>query len=132
MPNLIHPIDITIEQWSEAETIYDDDFREPIQQAARVEAKIVKGQPNWDLDESTASKAGAEQEASGYVLFRYIDLESKSITLKRQDRIAKMGHLETDVYITALKPVGHYQDQNGASMVKAYFTDRAPSRGVED
>lgn len=132
MPNLIHPINITIEQWSEGETIYDDDFREPVQQAARVETKVVKGQPNWDLQEASSTKGGVEQDASGYVLFRYIDLNAQGITLKRQDRFIKMGHLDTDVYIIALKPIGHYPDQNGASLVKAYFTDRAPSRGVED
>ena len=131
LPNLIHPINITIEQWSEPETIYDDDFREPIQQAARAETKVVKGQPNWDLQSSAnTTKGGIESEAAGYVLFRYIDLNAAGVTLKQQDRITKMGHIDTDVYIIGLRPTGHYPDQDGAALVKAFFTDRAPSRGV--
>jgi phosphoribosylaminoimidazole (AIR) synthetase len=93
----------------------------------------VKGQPNWDIQSSsTATKGGIESEAAGYVLFRYIDLSAAGVTLKQQDRIIKMGHIDTDVYIIGLKPIGHYQDQNGASLVKAFFTDRAPSRGVPE
>lgn len=133
MPNLIHPIDIHVEQWSEPETLYDDDFREPIQQAARTEIKVVKGQPKWDTKEGIeVTKGGVAETSAGYVLFRYTDLNKASIALKLNDRIVKMGHLDVDVYIIGLRPMGHYPDQNGASLVKAFFADRTPSRGVED
>ena len=66
--------------------------------------------------------------SDGYVLFRRIDLDTAGITLQRQDRFSKLGHVETDVYIVRLEHTAHYPDQGGPTLVKAYFEDRGPSR----
>jgi len=133
LPRLIHPIDVTIEKIVKASTYYDEDAREPIQQAARAVPVVVKGQPKWTrqfgLD---MEKGGARETAAGYVLFRKVDLDAVSVTLEDNDRITKMGHVECDVYVIRLEWTGHYPDQDGPSMVKAHFTDRRPSKGVED
>jgi len=130
-PNLIHPVPIDVEQWVEAETIVDDDFREPVQQAARAVVTTVVGQPRWGIEKGLQPTIiGAEAESDGYVLFRYKDLEAAGIELKTNDRFIKIGKIVTDVYITKLRPEGHYTDQGGATLVKAFFADREPSRGV--
>lgn len=131
LPNLIHPVPVIIEQWVAGETIYDEDTREPIQQAARSVRQTVNGQVSWTLkDDVIIAEGGTRLSADGYVLFRYVDLSAAGVTLQKQDAIKKIGWMDVNVYIIAMKPCGHYPDQNGASMVKAYFNDRAPSRST--
>jgi hypothetical protein len=131
MPNLLHPVNIQIEKWVIAGTIYDDDVREPIKQSKRNMVFTVPGQVSWDSEDLViVDAAGTRLNASGYVLFRYVDLNRVSLILDHQDCIKKIGWHDVNVYIIKLEPVGHYSDQNGASMVKAFFSDRVPSRGV--
>ena len=129
LPRLIHPILCTVERIDKATTIYDPDAREPIQAAARHTEVQMYGQPRWisELELSTA-QAGAENEARGYVLFRQVDLDAEGFDLAINDRITMQGHLADEVYITRIQPMGHYPDQSGASLIKAWFTDRKPSK----
>ncbi len=130
LPLLIHPVDIVIETLSTQTTVYDDDFREAIQQAERGVAVTVPGQVKWaDEEGMTVTRGGIQQSANGYVLFRYVDLQGLSIELRENDRIISMGHVQTNVYIVGTTPMGHYGDQNGPALIKAHFADRAPSRG---
>src|SRR4051812_18110415 len=129
LPNLIHRTNVTVQQIDRGATIYDEETREPVQQAERKVDTIVPGQILWGKQNSLSLMAGgAEQASEGYVLFRYVDLRSKSMTLQQNDRFIKMGHLDTDVYIVKLQPMGHYADQNGPALVRAYFASRQPSR----
>ncbi len=129
VPNLIHPVPIDIQQIVKSETIYDDDLREPVQQAARPVTVKTVGQVKWNSQFELESQLGGAVEGSrGYVLFRRIDLEIQGIVLANNDRISKMGVRDTDVYITRLEPVGHYPDQSGHTLIKAHFNDRAPAR----
>lgn len=130
-PRLIHPIKITISQWSKEEGIFDDEMREAIGQTIRLPDAIVPGQVAWETkDQVTVEKNGIQLTSNGYILFRYIDLSAKNVTLKEEDNIIKIGWQIVNLYIVALTPAGHYPDRNGATLVKAYFTDRMPSRGV--
>lgn len=129
LPRLLHPINVTVQQIDRAATIYDEETREPVQVVERKVDKIVPGQILWGKEKALAATAGgAEEQSEGYVLFRYIDLSAQSITLQQNDRIVKMGHLDTDVYVVKLQPMGHYADQNGPALVRAYFASRQPSR----
>lgn len=129
-PRLLHPVPITIEKVEIDTTIVDDDFREPIQHADREAAVIVDGQVKWGVsDELKMGEVGVEDLADGYVLFRYIDLEAQSIVLEKNDRFTKLGKLDTEVYVVKLRPVGHYTDQGGATMVKAFFSERLSKQG---
>ena len=131
LPNLLHPIPIVIEQWVAATTIFDEETREPIQQSARAARETVMGQVSWVVkDKVIITEGGTRLSADGYILFRYVDLQAKSLVLKKQDAIKKIGWQDTNVFIIALKPTGHYPDQSGATMVKAYFNDRVPSRSA--
>lgn len=129
VPNLLHPVPVVIQQLDMAATTQDPDYREPIQQASRKIKTTVPGQVKWEGDkELTFNKGGVQQKADGYVLFRYVDLEAASITLRDNDRFTKIGNLDTDVYVMKLLPNSHYEDQGGATLVKAFFADRQPSR----
>lgn len=129
VPNLIHPVPVTIEQISKGTTIYDPDSREPIQQASRPVKKTLSGQVRWQsrLAEGT-TRGGTTEGAAGYVLFRQVDLDANSLVLQLEDRFSRLGTIDTDVYITRLRPVGHYPDQAGHTMIKAFFDDRQPSK----
>jgi hypothetical protein len=129
IPNLIHPVPIIVEKISRSTTFYDEDAREPVQFADRPVETKIDGQVKWfDENELAATKSGPAEGSSGYVLFRQIDLTAKSLELEQNDRFTKIGLRTTDVYVTALRPVGHYPDQAGHTMIKAYFADRQPSR----
>lgn len=129
IPRLIHPVPVTIEQISKAQTLYDEDAREPIQFAARPVSKTLDGQVKWQSQFSEKStRAGTVESASGYVLFRQVDLAAKSLVLQLEDRISRIGTRDTDVYITSLRPVAHYPDQGGHTLLKVFFNDRQPSK----
>jgi len=128
-PNLIHPVPITIQQLSKGDTLYDDDFREPIQQSVRTVSKVISGQVRWATsDDLSMTNSGPREGEAGYVLFRYRDLAAASVTLQQNDRFTKIGNEIVDVYVTRTQPLGHYPSAGGATLVKAFFTDRQPSR----
>jgi hypothetical protein len=112
----------------------DEEYQEPVQQAAREAVVTVLGQVKWTIDERLrATLQGVETEAEGYILFRRVDLRAKSITeLKMDDRFIMVGvgpnARAVDLYIVGLRFEGHYTDQGGAALVKAFFKDRDPSR----
>lgn len=138
VPNLIHPVPIEIEVLDKADigsgtsgTFFDDDFREPVQQSARESVIIVPGQVKWgDQDQLDPTRGGVVDGASGYVLFRFVDLNAKSVTLKQNDRFIKIGLEDTDVYVIKLRPEGHYPDIGGATLIKAFFADRGPTKAA--
>jgi hypothetical protein len=129
IPNLLHPVPISVEKIDRASTYYDPDAREPIQQAARATTVVVQGQVNWGTQKGLEpAKAGPREGATGYVLFRRVDLDAAGVTLEDNDRFAKLGDVETDVYVDRLEWEGHYPDQGGPTLVKAYFSDRQPAK----
>jgi hypothetical protein len=125
IPNLLHPVKITLQRRNVTDTLYDEDMREPIGQTSYYAEETLMGQVSWEnKDNVYVDEKGTQLKAIGYVLFRYVDLESKGITLKYQDRIKKIGRHEEELYIINTKPIGHYSDQDGATLIRAYFTDR--------
>mgnify|MGYP001027104161 CR=1 FL=1 len=134
LPNLLHPVVIQIQVLLREDGVMDDDYREPVQQPAYADAVSAPGQVHWGQDERLRSTlAGAELESDGYILFRRVDLRNVGIDeLKQNDRFISIGSganaRAVDLYIVGLRLIGHYSDQQGASMVKAYFRDRFPSR----
>jgi hypothetical protein len=128
-PRLIHPVSVTIQRIDRATTVYDEDAREPVQQASRFTNLILQGQPRWTSGEQLRiSRDGPTVDADGYVLFRYRDLDAAGITLQINDRITQIGRRTLEVYIVRLDDAGHYTDTNGASLVRAWFKDRKPAK----
>lgn len=131
LPRLNHPIPITISVVDETETTFDEDYREPVQQSERSEF-VVQGQIKNFGQEMELDVGGRKVMATGYVLFRYIDLNTVGIVLKYNALITKLGNLDTHVYVIGLTPIGHYSDQGGPTMVRAYYNDRQPATGGFD
>lgn len=130
IPRLLHAVDISIERIDKDETLYDPDTRAPIGQAARREEVVCPGQVKWyNAVELQMIAEGAVESANGYVLFRYVDLEKRGITIARGDRFTKLGNQDTDVYVVRLEPTVHLPRAGGAVMVKAHFADRKPTKG---
>ncbi len=133
IPNLIHPVPVSIQVIDRSNTIVDDDMREPVQQSARGATTVVGGQVKWGMDQGFGSeRKGPAEDSDGYVLFRLVDLaaEAPPVVIKRDDRFIRLGTVDVDVYVTALRYEGHYPDQGGPTLVKAFFKDRQPSRAT--
>lgn len=129
LPRLIHPVPITIQTLDRSATVMDDDLREAVQTEARATSVVCPGQVSWGKDESMSVRPeGVKEDSDGYVLFRFVDLRAKGITIKREDRFTKLGTVDVDIYVVSVQPLGHYPDLGGPGLVKAFFKDRQPGR----
>lgn len=129
LPRLIHPVPVVIEQIDRASTLYDSDAREAVTQAARDAGITIPGQVKWGTQFGLEpTKTGPREDASGYVLFRRIDLDAASVTLQINDNIKKLGDVDADLYISRLEWIAHYPSAGGPTMVKAHFVDRQPAK----
>lgn len=123
-PNLIHPVDIVLEQRDLSNTLFDEDTREPIRQVERVTQTTIQGQVLWDFHEDPkVTSAGLELGERGYILVKLADMSVLGITLKQGDRIVSVGGVTVDLYVSRLRPMGHYPGL-GATIMRAYFIDR--------
>jgi len=130
IPNLLHPVPVTIEPIDRASTSFDEDAGEPIQAATRAAAVTVPGQVRWtSRNELRMQLGGPVENADGYVTFRFVDLRAAGVTdLKINDRITRTGSTVVEVYITKLEPFAHHPDQGGPTLLKAWFKDRSPAK----
>lgn len=134
LPRLMHPVPVEVEKLQRAVAPMDPDYAEPTQQAVRGPRITVPGQVKWGMDERLrATLTGAEQESEGYILFRRTDLRRVGlIEIAQNDRFTAIGTglnlVEVDLYVVGLRYEGHYPDQGGPALVKAFFKDRFPSK----
>ena len=130
-----HPITVFLRKADKEQTaVMDDDLHEPVGQVRRKlkPIKLVAQIADGKAKDPVASSGGVVEESDGYLLFRTKDLRTAKTTVERGDRIVQIGEKpndrEVDYYITKLKYMGHYPGKKGASLVRAYFEDREPSR----
>lgn len=129
LPNLIHPIDVVIQRRDLGSTFVDDDFREPIQHAARTASITVKGQIKFfTQEELNLERGGAQIDSTGFVLFRYHDLNRLGVSVGIGDRFTKLGKIDVDYYVVRTESKGHWPDRGGATLLRCYFQDRTPSK----
>ena len=132
VPKLLHPVDIKIQAFAPTQptdnTFYDDDFREPVQQAVRPDAYIINAQMSWSSDKSISiTRGGKVLNSSGYALIRRIDMNAISVDyINEDDRIIEISGVKTDLYIIRVVPWAHYG--GFPTIYKCYFEDRQPSR----
>jgi hypothetical protein len=75
------------------------------------------------------SRGGDQQSATGYIVFRKLDLDGAGITINLNDKISRIGHQTgLDYYVTKIEWIGHYPSYDGPSLMKAWFDDRRPSK----
>lgn len=138
LPRLLHPFPTQIQTAEPATVSQDEGYREPVQTIGRSETFTIAAQWKWFSDRELAlNRSGAEESSDGYVLLRYTDLRALGKEVKRGDRIIGYGTgaaaVKTDLYVVKLRHEGHYPDQGGPALVKAFFADRQPAhqtRGV--
>lgn len=129
VPNLIHPIPVTIEPIEAAAAVWDAEAREPLHGARSTSSFVINAQISWDLERNPRDHpAGVAEESTGYILVRYVDMDAQSVSIKRGDRITKIGARAMDLYVTGTKPRAHWPDQGGPTLVRFYFGDRQPVR----
>lgn len=128
IPNLIHPVVVTLRQINKAGTIQDADALEPVRQAKRNAAVTCLAQVKIEASKVLRFEDGGPVEgATGTATFRQVDLTAAGITLALGDRISQIGTRAMDVYVIKIEPMGHYP-AHGATMMKVHFHDREPSK----
>ena len=150
LPNLIHPVRITLELMDRANSVVDPRARGPVRQIMRKGANPHSGErvtlrcqasyyfAGAKLDYPVYRREGVEEESIGYVVFRFIDLrradlltftpegDFDALSIKRGDRIVYLGHRNVDFYVTGFKDFAHYPNLN-QTLIQMNFGDRHPS-----
>lgn len=134
LPRLLHPVPVFIRQISRGITPQDHNAREPRGQAYRKQKPIkLRAQVRiGDTDEPAATAGGVTESSEGYLLFLTRELKAAKVTIDRGDQVVQIGEgafaREVDYYITKLQHRGHYPNAKGPTLLKAFFSDRHPSR----
>mgnify|MGYP003155347939 CR=1 FL=1 len=127
LPNLVHPINVTIQKSNKASTVYDADAREPIR-VVRREAITISAQVSMRRTSPDPETGGLLSErVAGYLIARVKDLDALSYSPKIGDKITTIGHRSVDLYLSQVEDLAHYPGQNGATLLKIYFEDRRPA-----
>lgn len=133
LPRLIHPLATEIQPHQPDQTIQNEIYREPVESVSRGPTYMIQGQWKWFGDrELRMQKIGAQEESDGYVLLRRRDLAALGQKISINDRIVGygvgVGRVDLDVYVVKLRHEGHYPDQGGPALLKAFFLARQPGR----
>lgn len=147
IPNLIHPVPVTLRRKNVAASTLDARAREPVRQLWRRgdgpgagTEETVEGQMNWNdgnFAKPRLPPGGAEEKSEGYVLFRIVDLLAAGIVtenvdgtldfgISRGDKIVRVGRRAVNLFVTFVRDVGGYTDRGGGTMLEVNFEDRAP------
>ena len=131
IPNLLHPLNITIGAIDDAASAsgkrFDAQAREPRRQVKRTTVN-ARADVGWNIGSlPDFLQAGVSEDVKGYLVFRFIDLDSLGYTPAIGDKITKIGRRSKELYLVNLKDAGHYPDTDGATLLYAFFTDRRPA-----
>lgn len=135
IPNLRHPIPVTIKIRRQDLTVMDEDAGEPVGRAVRDSNVTLDGQISWKSDVTDIEIGGKIYKVDGYVLFRIVDLAAESITptqIGEGTKIVRMGtgtgQHDDAFYVYRTDRRGHYPDQGGATLLKVWYGRRRPVR----
>lgn len=127
LPNLVHPVSVTIQKSDKSNSVFDTDAREPIRVVRRTSVTI-SAQVSMRRTSPDPSVGGLLSErVGGYLIARVIDLNALSYSPTIGDKITNIGHRTVDLYLSQVEDLGHYPGQNGATLLKIYFEDRRPA-----
>ena len=149
-PRLLHPINVTLHIMDRDDSVYDPYAREPVGQVIREgestgsgTAVTFKAQVSFYYAGAIQKgpvydRAGVEEETNMYIATTYkrlvkaglVTLDSngdfESFQIKRGDRLVKVGKEKCDLYITGMKPFGHYP-RTQQNLVQFNLEDRNPA-----
>jgi len=126
LPNLIHPVNVVIEQKDDTKTITDPRTRTVVGSPVRSTVTIRAQLSNKRHDQLAMNPGGREELAEGYVLARTHDLDKAGITINIGDKIVKVGKRTVVYYVTRLEYKAGYTDQDGQTLVRIFYHDRSP------
>ena len=134
IPELIESIKIVVQRFDENKTQFSSGIsgrREVINHIERLPDITLDAQVVF-LDSKVKteySQAGVDEGISGYCVLRYVDLVNAGITLKRNDKIVKIGQLDVEYYITHTQgdAAAHFTSKN-FTLVRVLFSDRVSSK----
>lgn len=134
-PNLLNPVPVYLRKKQVEQTaLYDPNLTEPVGQVARPQApvRLLAQVSSKGEDDPQPDAGGIVQRSDGYLVFRTADLRAARITIEDGDQIVRIGDgaygRDVNYYVTRLAHRGHYSDAAGATLLKAYYQDRQPSR----
>lgn len=131
IPRLLHITPIYIRQKNTENTLYDNNAREPVGRVATGSLVQLDGQVMWKNQRIYIGSTGVIENTSGYILFRRKDLEKAGVILQQGDNIVQMGKsgalIDVNLYINGFDYRGHYADQNGWTLLKAWFKEKQPA-----
>lgn len=154
IPNLIHPVPVTVQRQVAAATTFDDRARQPVRQLWKRgqgpgtgSEEELEAQVQWNqakrIGEPELKPAGVEERTDGYLLFRIVDLVAAGVAVEngdgtldfgfqRGDKIVRIGRRRVNLYVTFFRDVASYPDQGGATLLEVNFSDRAPSSSARE
>lgn len=133
VPELIEPITVQFQQINKTATTFSSGVsgrREIQNYVARDAVKTIQAQVAFpDTDQKPLySQMGVDEQAKGYLVLRYVDMQSLGITLKRGDKITKLGNLDVSYFLLHGNgdPAAHFSSIGGFTLLRLFFSDREP------
>lgn len=133
IPELIEPIPVLFQQIDKTATTFSTGVsgrREIQNYVARtatvsVPAQVVFGDTT---NRPEFSQLGVDENARGYVVVRYKDMTDLGITLKRGDKITKLGQLDVNYFLLHGNgdPAAHFSAIGGFTLLRLQFSDKEP------
>ena len=137
IPNLIHPVSVTVERVVAAAVRQDLEAGEPVHGPPSTSIPVViEAQCKWrTAEEPTAKDGGWRETDAGYITVRTMDMDAHAglgvgVRFSRNDKITAVGHRTGLVlFIARSQPIGQYEDAfGGHTLYRYYFEDRQPTR----
>jgi hypothetical protein len=125
VPRLIRPALLIVEAIVKADSPYDEDYREPIGDPKRTTYQIRAQRWNVHRQVPHFEQIGPNEQVRGWFTIRQTDLAPSGWTPRRGDRCVKFGRFDIELYIVNTEPMAHWE--NGAEIMRLYFTDRRPA-----
>jgi hypothetical protein len=132
LPNLLHPVDVVIEQHDESAQVFED--REQMHGQRSTTSITVSAQVRWGSEAVMAAQSsGIREEGDGYILVRKYDLDAAGVTVSLRDKIVSIGwQTGLELFIIREEPIATYPDQDGPTLIKYHFQDRTPVVGTAE
>lgn len=133
IPDLIEPVLVEIEQINKTTTVASGGIsgrHEHMGNIQRDTKFTIQAQISFGNTEQQTkfSQLGPDEQAGGYLVLRIIDLENLGKTLKRGDKIVKMGNRDVELFLLHSDgdPAAHFSSIGGFTLVRMFFGDRNP------
>lgn len=130
---LIEPVKVHFKQINKQATTYANSItgrRETQNYVAREAQSSIDAQISFSNNSNMPgySQMGVDEQANGYILVRYKDMAALGITLKRGDKIVKIGQIDTNYFLLHGNgdPAAHFSGPNQFTLIKLFFSDREP------